>query len=165
MLLTLRRFLFNRWGDLLPSSCFAWRRFILRLMGVKVKKSARVNAGFRIYGSGPMSIDDEAWIGRNCHFYTIGDAGVDVGAKTEIGPECIFNCQSHKTGKDDHRAGDCVRHSIKIGSGVWMGTRCTILCGKIGDGSVIGAGAVVLDDVAGNVLAAGVPAKEKKWYF
>ncbi|MBO4319352.1 MAG: acyltransferase [Treponema sp.] len=165
MLLTFRRFMFNRLGDFLPSSCFAWRRFVLRLMGVRVKKTARVNAGFRIYGSGAMQIEDEAWIGRNCHFYTIGNTSIEIGAKTEIGPECSFNCQSHQMGTNEHRAGDCELHSINVGSGVWMGMRCTVLCGKIGAGSVIGAGAVVIENVPSNVLATGVPAKEKKWYL
>ena len=162
MLLTFRRYLFNRWGDLLPSSCFAWRRFVLRLMGVRVKKSARVNAGFRVYGSGPVELGEDVWIGRNCHFYTIGDAGVKIEAGSEIGPECAFDCQTHKIGGNDHRAGECVHHGISVGTGVWIGMRCTVLCGNIGSGAVIGAGAVVLDDVAENVLAAGVPAVEKK---
>ncbi len=165
MLLTFRRYFFNSWGDWLPSSCFAWRRFVLRLMGVNVKKTARVNSGFRIYGSGSLSIEDDVWIGRNCHFYTIGNAGIQINSKTEIGPECMFNCQSHQTGEQDHRAGDCIQHSITVGSGVWIGTRCTILCNKVGNGSVVGAGAVVLKNVPENVLAAGVPAKEKKWYL
>lgn len=163
--MTLRRFLFNRVGDLLPSSCFAWRRFVLRLMGVSVKKSARVNAGFRVYGSGPLSLGDDVWIGRNCHFYTIGNEGVEIGVNAEIGPECVFNCQTHRIGEKEHRAGECVLHGISVGRGVWMGMRCTVLCKKIGDGAVIGAGAVVLDDVNENVLAAGVPAVEKKSFM
>ncbi|MBP5176847.1 MAG: hypothetical protein ILP07_13190 [Treponema sp.] len=165
MFLTLRRFLFSRMTDLLPSSCFAWRRFVLRLMGARVKKSVRVNSGFRVYGSGPLFFDDDVWIGRNCHFYTIGSAGVEVGAKTEIGPECVFNCQTHKVSEKEHRAGECVHHGIRVGSGVWMGMRCTVLCERIGDGAVVGAGAVVLDNVSENTLAAGIPAVERKSFI
>lgn len=162
MFLTLRRFLFAALSDLLPSSCFAWRRFVLRLMGVSVHKTAKVNAGVKVYGSGNLVIGENVWLGRNCHFYTIGQATISIGAKTEIGPECVFNSQSHKIGESEHRAGECVRHDIKIGSGVWVGTRAVILCNEIGDGAVIGAGAVVLSDVRANTLSAGCPAVEKK---
>ncbi len=162
MFLTLRRFLFNGWGDLLPSSCFAWRRFVLRLVGVRVAKTCRVNAGFRVYGSGPVELGENVWLGRNCRFYTIGGAGVRIASETEIGPECVFNCQSHHVGESTHRAGDCIHHEISVGRGVWMGTRCTVLCGKIGDGAVVGAASLVLQDVPENVLFAGVPAVVKK---
>lgn len=162
MFLTLRRFLFNPLGDILPSSCFAWRRFTLRLMGVRVAKSAKVNAGFRVYGSGFVEIGEEAWIGRNCHFYTIGKSKISIGARTEIAPECVFNSQSHRIGESDHRAGACIKHDITVGSGVWIGMRSVILCGKVGNGAVIGAGAVVLHDIRENTLAAGIPAVEKK---
>lgn len=162
MFLTLRRFLFNPLGDMFPSSCFAWRRFILRLMGVRVAKSSRVNAGFRVYGSGELLIEENVWIGRNCHFYTIGRARIKIGSNTEIAPECVFNSQSHHVGTAEHRAGECIHHDISVGSGVWIGTRSVILCEQIGNGAVIGAGAVVLSRVAENTLSAGIPAAEKK---
>ena len=164
MLITLRRFLFNPLIDLLPSSCFGWRRLILRLMGVVVAKSARVNAGFRIYGSGCIYIEENVWIGRNCHFYTIGSSKITLGKSSEIGPECSFNCQTHKIGTSEDRAGECIIHDISVGEGCWLGMRCTVLCEKIGRGCVIGAGAVVLNNVEENTLAAGFPATKRKQY-
>lgn len=47
-----------------------------------------------------------------------------------------------------------------IGSDVWIGANAIILEGlKIGDGAVIGAGAVVTKDVAPYSIVAGVPAR------
>ncbi|MCR5288457.1 MAG: acyltransferase [Treponema sp.] len=162
MFLTLRRFLLTPLIDLLPSSCFAYRRVILRLMGVTLAHTARINAGFRVYGSGSLYIEDNVWIGRNCHFYTIGNSNITIGKSCEIGPECAFNCQSHKIGKAADRAGDCIIHDLSVGSGCWLGMRVSVLCNTIGSGCVIGAGALVLHDVKDNVLCAGVPAQEKK---
>ncbi len=162
MLVTLKRFLLNPILDAMPSSFFGWRRLILKLMEVKVHSTARVNAGVRIYGSGKVELGENVWIGRNCHFYTIGDSLIKIEMNSEIGPECVFNCQSHKIGDSGHRAGDCLKHQIQVGSGVWIGSRATIICEKIGDGAVIGACSLVLKDVASNVMAAGVPAKVKK---
>ncbi len=49
---------------------------------------------------------------------------------------------------------------VEIGNHVWIGTNAIILKGvKIGDNSVIAAGAVVTKDVPKNSLVAGVPAK------
>lgn len=162
MFITIRRFLFNPLVDFLPSSCFSYRRFILRLMGVKVSKAAKVNAGFRIYGSGRLSIEENVWIGRNCHFYTIGNSIIKIEKNCEIGPECAFNCQSHENGTAEDRAGKCIIHDISVGSGSWLGMRVTVLCNKIGSGCIIGAGALVLKDTKENTLCAGVPAREEK---
>lgn len=162
MLITFKRFMLNKFLDLLPSSCFGYRRFILRLMNVKVSRSAKVNSGFRIYGPGKVELDDEVWIGQNCRIYTAGFNNVTIGSKTEIGPETIFNCQSHDTQDPLHRAGKCIMHDITIGNGSWIGTRSTIIARQIGNGVVIGAGAVVKDDIPDNCLAAGIPAKVKK---
>jgi len=53
-----------------------------------------------------------------------------------------------------------------IGNDVWIGTRAIILKGvNIGDGAVIGAGAVVTDDVEPYSIVVGIPAKHLKWRF
>ena len=47
-----------------------------------------------------------------------------------------------------------------IGNDVWIGSKCLIKGGvTIGDGCVIGAGAVVTKDISPYSVAAGVPAK------
>ena len=162
MFISFKRFFFNKCLDLFPSSCFRYRRFILRMMNVKISSTAKVNSGFRIYGPGKINILDNVWIGQNVHIYTAGYNSVTIGQNCEIGPESVFNCQSHETGTSEHRAGKCVMHNIELGKGIWCGMRTTILCSKIGDGVVIGACSVVLNDVPENVMTAGCPACVKK---
>lgn len=162
MLISCKRFIFNKFLDFLPSTCFGYRRFILRLMKVKVSATARVNCGFRIYGPGTIIIKENVWIGQNCRIYTAGFNSVTIGENCEIGPETAFNCQSHHIESSEHRAGKCIMHNIELGKGIWCGMRATILCSKIGDGSVIGAGSLVLNDIPENVLAVGCPAIVKK---
>ena len=49
---------------------------------------------------------------------------------------------------------------VEIGNDVWIGCHAVVLSGvKIGDGAVIGAGAVVTHDVAPYAVVAGVPAR------
>jgi virginiamycin A acetyltransferase len=58
------------------------------------------------------------------------------------------------------------RPATIIGNDVWIGTRVTILPRiKIGDGAVIGAGAVVTKDVPPYAIAGGVPARILGWRF
>lgn len=49
---------------------------------------------------------------------------------------------------------------VVIGNDVWIGDRVVILPGvHIGNGCIIGAGAVVTKDIPDNAIAAGVPAR------
>jgi lipopolysaccharide O-acetyltransferase len=60
---------------------------------------------------------------------------------------------------------DLVSNPIEIGNDVWLGENVTILPGvKIGNGSIIGAGAVVTFDVPDYHIAVGIPAKLIKKY-
>lgn len=53
-----------------------------------------------------------------------------------------------------------------IGNDVWIGHNATIIAGvKIGDGAIIGAGAVVTKDVEPYSIVGGVPAKHIKYRF
>lgn len=51
-------------------------------------------------------------------------------------------------------------HTIEIGNDVWIGEKAIVLGGKIGDGAIIAAGAVVTKDIEPYSIAAGVPAKK-----
>lgn len=54
----------------------------------------------------------------------------------------------------------------QIGSDVWIGAKANIVRGvKIGDGAVIGASALVLDDVPPYAIVVGSPAKVIKYRF
>jgi acetyltransferase-like isoleucine patch superfamily enzyme len=55
---------------------------------------------------------------------------------------------------------------VTIGHDVWIGTRSIIMGGvSIGNGAIIGAGAVVTKDVPPYAVVAGVPAKVVRYRF
>ena len=57
---------------------------------------------------------------------------------------------------------------LTIGCDVWIGANAFINCSRvksIGDGAIIGAGAVLLEDVPPYAVVAGVPAKIKRYRF
>jgi virginiamycin A acetyltransferase len=55
---------------------------------------------------------------------------------------------------------------VTVGNDVWIGSRAIVLSGvDIGHGAIVGAGAVVTDDVEPYAVVAGVPAERRKWRF
>ena len=65
--------------------------------------------------------------------------------------------------KDGHPAS---KGETKIGNDVWIGFRAMVLSGiTIGDGAVIGAGAVVTTDIPPYAIVAGNPAKVIRYRF
>jgi acetyltransferase-like isoleucine patch superfamily enzyme len=79
---------------------------------------------------------------------TIGaDTGISIGAM-------ILDSDFHEID------GELKKGPIKIGEYVWVGARAIITAGvTVGDGALIGAGAVVTRDVPPHAAVAGVPAR------
>lgn len=105
-------------------------------------------------------------------------APITVGAFCSIGPDVlIFGQADHPThlastyplrakllGRGDVDA--TTRGAVVIGNDVWIGARAIILSGvTVGDGAVIGAGAVVARDVPAYAVVAGNPARHLRYRF
>jgi maltose O-acetyltransferase len=83
---------------------------------------------------------------------------IQTGSDVSIGPEASILSLGHDPQSTDFadRGGD-----VLIGDHVWIGYRAIILPGvKIGEGAVVGAGAVVTNDVNPFSIVAGNPARK-----
>lgn len=105
-----------------------------------------------------LEIGDFTFVGRGTEF-DIAHA-VTVGSHTVIAPDCFITDHNHGTAAalriDQQR---CTTGPVVIGSDVWLGTKVVVLAGvRIGDGAIVGAGAVVTRDVPPMTIVAGVPA-------
>lgn len=90
------------------------------------------------------------------HIWALG--GVTIGDDTLIASHVAITSLTHDPQAELFSASQQMR-PVVIGRNVWIGTHAVILPGvTIGDGAIIGAGAVVTKDVPALTTVVGVPA-------
>ena len=128
----------------------------------------RLGAGTVVFDcitlSGPGDVLSRFKVGRGCiingPFFADLNAEVIIGDGVSIGHHAIFITAGHTIGPAFFRAGTVNPEPIRVGDGVLIGARVTVLPGvTIGHGSVIAAGSLVAGDVAPNKLVGGNPAR------
>lgn len=163
----MNRFVLNLCLSILPATrLFSLKRLLCRLSNIDVGKKTCICGGVKFYGRGHIEIGQNCWIGLNTKFYTSATSSIIIGSKVDIAPETIFHTGSHEIGDAERRAGNGYSLDIKIGNGVWIGLRTTILAGvSIPNGCILAAGTVVLNrEWQINSFLAGIPAKQKGNY-
>lgn len=90
-----------------------------------------------------------------------------IGDDVMMGPQCWIYTQNHEfryLDKPMRQQGPQREEPVVIGNDVWIGGRVTILPGvHVGNGVIIGAGAVVSKDVPDYAIVAGNPARILKY--
>ena len=139
------------------------KRRLLSATGISVGRNTKIVGPITMGVCADLTIGDNCWIGKNFCIY--GNAAVSIGSNCDLAPNVSFATGSHETGGHDRRAGAGYCEPITVGNGCWLGINSTILCGvTVGDGVVVGAGALVNKPVPADVLIAGVPAKIVKTF-
>jgi acetyltransferase-like isoleucine patch superfamily enzyme len=111
----------------------------------------------RIEGAEKVKIGSRVSIAAFVHIW--GNGGVEIGDDTLIASHVAITSLTHDTAADLF-AQSLISKPVIIGCNVWIGTHASILPGvKIGNGAIIGAGAVVTKDVSENMIVVGVPAR------
>ena len=92
---------------------------------------------------------------------TILDTGpVTIGDGTMLGPAVQIYCAQHAREIDRRAQGLEIALPVAVGRDVWIGGAAIIMPGvTIGDGAIVGAGSVVLQDVAPGATVVGNPAR------
>lgn len=158
---SVRQIFANVLTSLLPSTrCYALKRSLWQMAGVKIDHNARLVSSVSIRTTGPLAIGKNSFIGHEALILG-GDAPIIIGHDVAIGPRALIVSGTHEITPER----DCIHQNgtslpIHIGNGTMVGANVTILAGvTIGKKSVIAAGAVVAKDIPDGVMAGGVPAK------
>jgi galactoside O-acetyltransferase len=157
---------------------FYWRKHIKAAGRLKILQGCtilephnlKIGQGFSMMqrcslcavNGGKIYIGDNVSMNNNVYIDASQGGEIVIGDNVLFGPNITLRASNHRSDKKNipiiqqgHLPG-----KIFIKNDVWIGTNAVILSGvTIGQGSVIGAGAVVTKDVPENVLVGGVPAK------
>ena len=88
--------------------------------------------------------------------------GIELGDDVMLGPGVRLITSGHPVDPAQRRKW-IVAAPIVIERNVWLGAGATVLQGvRVGEASVVAAGAVVTSDVPAGVVAAGLPARVLK---
>lgn len=145
----------------LPSSChsgfsknmrsfFGGRALFSRGTEINIERGAT-------FGN-EVSLGSRSGIGINCELH----GPITIGDDVMMAPDVVIYTKNHCTARCDlpmNRQGDTRADPVVIGNDVWLGRRCMIMPGvTIGEGSIVGAGAVVTKDIPPYSVAGGIPA-------
>lgn len=157
------------------------RAALLRLRGARVGARTRLGPGLRVVRPRGIELGSRVEVEHGVYFKLVDDAArvavgdftfigalteidaslhVRIGAHTLIAPGVFITDHSHNHSAAARLDEQGISSAeVVIGDDVWLGAKCIVLAGvRIGNGAIVGAGAVVTRDVAAGAIVAGVPA-------
>jgi putative colanic acid biosynthesis acetyltransferase WcaF len=131
------------------------RVFFLRQFGAKIGVGVVIRSQVNITFPWRLSVGDHVWIGEEVLILSL--APVTIGSNVCISQRA-FLC----TGTHDFRSEtfDLKTKPVMLRDGCWIAAQAFVAPGvEIGEGSVVGAGSVVLENVPPRSVVHGNPAK------
>jgi acetyltransferase-like isoleucine patch superfamily enzyme len=133
--------------------------------GVFIDSGAMLHCGGMDWSpdDGGVSIGARSYIGPNSVLF--GAGGIELGHAVQVSPGVVITSHQHTFERSDADIRDQPIEfaRVVIESDVWIGANATILPGvRIGTGAVVGAGAVVTNDLPAGAVALGVPARVRR---
>jgi acetyltransferase-like isoleucine patch superfamily enzyme len=160
------------------------RRVLLRALCKSFGDGVRVGLGVLVLHPHTFEIGDGVFIGNQTYLQGRHDGRCVIGAHTWIGPQSYFDCRDLELGEyvgwgpgakvlgSEHTGQpadvpiiqtDLVIKPVRVLKWADIGVNAVLLPGvTVGEGAIVGAGAVVTKDVPDYAIVAGVPAKRLK---
>lgn len=141
-----------------PPPLHAWRCWLLRRFGARIAPSCHVYSDVEIWAPWNVQMGPRSCLGRGVICYSM--APVTLGERAVVS-QGVHLC----TGSHDHESENfqLVANPIAIGADAWICAEAFLAPGvSIGEGSVIGARAVVTRDQPAWMVCAGNPCRPLK---
>ena len=139
-----------------PRPMFAWRCFLLRLLGATIGRDVHIYSTATIYMPWNLEVADWAAIGEHAYIYNLGMVRID--SRATLSPHAYICAGTH-----DHRSADMplLKPAVHIGAQAWICADAFIGPGvTVGEGAIVGARAVAMKHVEAWKIVAGNPARE-----
>jgi acetyltransferase-like isoleucine patch superfamily enzyme len=123
--------------------------------GVEMQPGVTVTTGAR------LSIGDYVFVNTGCRLHAEG--GIKIEDHAILGPDILImsSMHAHKEARllpYDERE---LLRPVEIGRACWLGARCIVMPGvKLGEGCIVGSGAVVTRSFPAGTIVAGNPARQ-----
>lgn len=133
----------------------AWRVFLCRLFGAKIGRCCVVKSSCEIWQPWNLTMGDYVALSEHVVCYTVDK--ITIGNQTTISRDAFLCCASHDVSSPIM---ELTTAPIEIGSNAWIAARAIVMPGRnVGDGAVVAAGSVVVDNVEPWTVVGGNPAK------
>lgn len=140
----------------------AVRGRIYRRIGFQIGRGAFIMGNLRLTGASPgfyenLVVGADAMVADNVVINL--DDRVTLGQKVALGPEVVIYTATHRIGPGSRRMGAVGSLPVTVEDGAWIRVGAMLVPGvTVGRGSIVAAGAVVLQDVPPNTYVEGNPA-------
>jgi putative colanic acid biosynthesis acetyltransferase WcaF len=133
----------------------AWRAFLLRLFGAQIGANSHIYPRARIWAPRNLQCEDVVAIADDAEIYN--PAPVILGSHCTISQQAYLCTATH----DYNDPGFPMTWApITVGRYAWIAARASIQPGlNIGEGAVLGLGAVATRDLSAWTIYAGLPAR------
>jgi acetyltransferase-like isoleucine patch superfamily enzyme len=172
----------RRFGEQLAVGRDRLRAIAWRCRGARLGPKNRIGGGCAIDRPWTIVSEERVQIERGVYLKTVSDTAritlgehafigfgteldialeLNVGRHALIAPGCFITDHVHgqRAGTRIDDQGTDAR-TVVIGDDAWLGAHAVVLPGvRIGEGAIVGAGAVVTRDVPAGAIVAGVPAR------
>lgn len=138
-----------------PRLCWGWRAMLLRGFGARIGRDVQIFPSVRVTIPWNLAIGDETAVGDRAILYALGP--IRIGRQVTISQNAHLCAGSH-----DYEGPDMalLKPPIVIGDASWICADAFVGPGvTIARRCVVGARAVVVKDVASDLIVAGNPAR------
>jgi putative colanic acid biosynthesis acetyltransferase WcaF len=135
-----------------------WRQFLLRSFGAKIAPGSDVRASARIWSPRNLAMEKNSMIAAGVNCYNM--ALVSLGERALVSQNAVLCAGNHRIDDPEFQL---IAGSITLKAHSWIATEAFVAPGVVvGEGAVLGARAVALDDLNEWTLYVGNPAVVKR---
>jgi putative colanic acid biosynthesis acetyltransferase WcaF len=129
-----------------PNFLFGWRRFLYRLFGASIGRGCRIYPLARVWDPSRLIMHQNSCIANNCLVYNVDYVVIGERSIISQGTRLITATKSFSRG-----GRELVTQPVTVGDDCWIAMEAFLSPGvKVGNGSVIFARVMILEDVPSN---------------